>query len=352
MSNDNDISPNSKRLFRSSSERYNNISDYLGRVRNMSQADVIEAGDASPETVYARHEVYDPIASNTYSKNLTSRMPEISSNARAFPPITGKPVCFDGHIMPGDRINKQAAEKSGLSKWVNNAGKTTLVDIHKAWNKATVNPLVQSAMLAGITGLGMYGLAPTFNKALLTASGDTPTINRRTGEVEWISPEDRRNTALWTGGLTFLGNLARHVNWSKPSWSDLTMFKGASAGGLSKLASMLGPVDYVPKSFAMNAVTMDPNIPDYLKYNTLNVLGNIGGGEDAMINSTDMVSSGISSGLSGRTGFPLGRIAASATADALLAYGVGSLAGIPSPGKLARNVGIGSAALRGLGNLL
>ena len=114
---------------------------------------------------------------------------------------------------------------------------------------------------------------------------------------------------------------------------------------------MLGPVDYVPKSFAMNAVTLDPNIPDYLKYNTLNVLGNISGGDDTPVNSTDMVMAGINSGLSGKTGLPLGRIAVAATADAVAAYGLGSLMGIPSPVKLARNVGIGSAVIRGLNSL-
>ena len=69
-----------------------------------------------------------------------------------------------------------------------------------------------------------------------------------------------------------------------------------------------------------------------------------------MINSTDMVNAGINSGVSGSTGFPVGRIAAASVADALTAYGVGKLTEVPNPGTLATSVGTLSALGRVIAN--
>lgn len=355
------------------SKRADTIFNYLAKVRGIKRKDILEGGDYSPEKLHESTSRKDPIASNTYSKNFVSRLPHISSDSRAFSPTTGKSIDYTGHIMPGNRINKKAAGDEEKS-WLRRLGETPLSDVNKAIGKYTVNPVIQSLMYGGLAGLGMYAAAPTANKYLERLArlmqGDKNTADIDDMEMD---PDDRMSTALWTGlGIGAL-NLARHINFKDPSWDDLWHFHrpqkkeenkvpekpsgnqtayNTGFSDLPKYASMLGPVDYVPKSFAMNAVTLDPSIPDYLKYNTLNVLGNISGGDDTMINSTDMVNSAISSGLSGSTGLPLGRIAAAATADALMAYGVGSFFGVKDPGALARNVGIGSAAIRGINSLL
>lgn len=342
-----EIKDSVNKTFVSPSERSDEIFKYLNKVRKADR----DQEDYSPEELNKKGKGRDLLADNTYSRNFVDRLPYISSDSRAFSPTAGASIDYTGHIMPGNRLNKKIASGDEKDSLIRRIGKTSWADINKFIGKYTVNPAVQSLMYGGLAGLGMYAAAPALNRYLSALSGDSPTVNRYTGEVEWISPEERRSAALWTGlGIGGL-NLLRHINLKNPSWSDLWHFhKNNSA--IEKKASMLGPVDYVPKSFAMNAVTMDPKIPDSLKYTTLNVLGNISGGDDTMINSTDMVMAGINSGLSGKTGLPLGRVAAAATADALMAYGIGSFLGVKSPGKLARNIGLGSAALRTVGSLL
>lgn len=327
--------------FVSAGDRADGIFDYLNEVR---QADR-DQEDYSPEELSKLKNKKDPLEDNTYSKNFVTRIPVIKSRARAFNPPEGQSVNYTGYIMPGNRPNKKIA--SAGQGILERLGNTKLSDIDDAIGKYTVNPVVQSLLVGGAAGLGMYAFAPTITKYLSMAAGDKPRVNSRTGEIEWISPEERKNTALWAGIGLGLGNLARHINYKNPSISNITSFP-KKASSLKKLASMLGPVDYVPKSFAANAVYNNPSIPDPLKFSTLGAINSISGSGDRMINSTDMVTAGINSGFSGRTGLPVGRIAAAATSDALAAYGVGSMFGVQSPGNLARNVGLGSAALRGL----
>lgn len=336
-----EIKDSVNKTFVSPSERSDEIFKYLNKVRKADR----DQEDYSPEELNKKGKGRDLLADNTYSRNFVDRLPYISSDSRAFSPTAGASIDYTGHIMPGNRLNKKiASSDQGV---LERLGDIRLSDIDDAIGKYTINPIVQSLLVGGVSGLGMYAFAPTITKYLSMVAGDKPRVNSRTGEIEWISPEERKKTALWAGIGLGVGNLARHINYKNPSLSDITSFP-KKASSLKKLASMLGPVDYVPKSFAMGAVYNNPSLPDPLKFSTLGALNSIGGSGDRMINSTDMVTAGINSGFSGRTGLPVGRIAAAATADALAAYGVGSMFGVQSPGNLARNVGIGSAALRGL----
>lgn len=288
---------------------------------------------------------------NYRSNNLTSRIEHISSEKPAY---AGHRDLGNVTIMPKPMQRKTANTVSAANTvntigtrpqqsggFLARLGRVTLHDIEKFRRKVFFNsPIVESAVLGGIAGLGTYALAPTFNRFL----GEKPKINKKTGELEYIDPEDRKSVAKWVGlGLAGV-NLLRGVHFSS-DFNINQFFRMPKIASLKKRASMLGPIDYVPTQFALNAVTLDPNIPDNLKYNTLQALGTI---DKPMINSTDMVSAGINSGISGSTGIPVGRIAAASVADAVTAYGVGSLFGSDNPGKFARNVG----ALSALGRVL
>lgn len=316
--------------FKNTGEAGDEVFRYLGDVRD---------SDVDPNQAYTADEDL-PIDSdaarmpgNYRTGKLTTRIDHISSDKPAY---AGHRDLGDFNIMPKPMQRKRAnADNSG--GWLSGLGKITLKGIEDIRRKVFLNnPLLESAVIGGAVGLGTYALAPTVSKIL----GEKPySVDRRTGEILYMDPQERRSTSLWTGlGIAGL-NWLRGVNFK--SFNPSQLFT------MPKRASMLGPIDYVPTQFALNAVTLDPNIPDYLKYNTLNALGTI---DKPLISSTDMIDAGISSGISGSTGFPVGRIAAASVADALTAYGVGKLGGLSNPGRLALGVGALSAMGRIVSN--
>lgn len=326
--------------FRNSSEVGEEVFNYLGAVREEDGEDNVHY---TPNEELSEEDKDSRIPGNRHTGTLTTKIDHIPSDLPA----------YDGHrdlgnitIMPRPMQRKRAgSDNAAGTSWKDKAegwftkvlsplGKIKLSDIETGRRRLFMNsPLLESMAYAGLGGLATYALAPKINEWL----GEEPTRNNKTGEMEYISPEDRRSYARWAGLGIFTANMLRGVKWGDDfEWNQLYR--------MPKRASMLGPVDYVPTQFALNAVTLDPNIPDNLKYNTLHALGTI---DQPMINSTDMVNAGISSGVSGSTGFPVGRIAAASVADALTAYGIGKLTGLDNPGKLARNVG----ALSALGRL-
>lgn len=344
--------------FRNSSEVGEEVFNYLGAVREEDGEDNVHY---TPDEELPEDDKDSRIPGNRHTGTLTTKIDHIPSDLPA----------YDGHrdlgnitIMPRPMQRKSASTQPTAtgtaqvptqtsaqstntqdSSWLSSLGKTKLSDIEGFRRKMFLNsPILESMAVGGLAGLGVYALAPWF----MRRGGFDPLRDERgriirdpkTGEPLYVDPKDRKYSALAVGlGIGAL-NMLRGVQWGKDfEWSQLYR--------MPKRASMLGPVDYVPTQFALNAVTLDPNIPDNLKYNTLHALGTI---DQPLINSTDMVNAGINSGVSGSTGFPVGRIAAASVADALTAYGVGKLTGVPNPGTLATSVGTLSALGRVIAN--
>ena len=309
--------------FRNTNEAGDEVFRYLGDVRD-SDIDPAQAYTKNDESLVDSDAARTP--GNYRTGSLTTRIGHIPSDK---PVYAGHRDLGNFNIMPKPMQRKRASETND-GGWLSNIGKITLKGVEDLRRKVFLNsPFLESAVIGGAAGLGIYALAPS----LMSAAGFRPIRrNRRTGAPEYLLPEDRRDTSIALGlGLAGL-NMLRGVNFNKFKWRSLF--------SMPKRASMLGPIDYVPTQFALNAVTLDPNIPDSLKYNTLHALGTV---DKPFINSTDMVNAGIGSGVSGSTGFPVGRIAAASVADALTAYGVGRLMGSPSPYGLATRVGALSA---------
>jgi hypothetical protein len=330
--------------FTNVAEKGNAVFSYLGDVR---EDDEYNKPVYTPDEELPVESDAPRIKGNYRSGNLTTRIDHIPSDR---PSYSGHRDLGDITIMPKPMQRKHAngtntantGSNTSSGGWLSNLGRVTFKGIEDFRRKIFFNsPILESTAVGGLAGLGIYATAPYLMKFVgfdpIKDEWGRTVRNRKTGEPVYVDHTDRWGSALAVGlGIAGL-NMLRGVNFKD--------FKADQLWRMQKRASMLGPIDYVPTQFAMNAVTLDPNIPDNLKYNTLHALGTI---NQPMINSTDMVNAGIHSGVSGSTGFPVGRIAAASVADALTAYGVGKLMGSSDPSRLAGGVG----AISALGRLV
>lgn len=320
------------KAFRDPSEVGDELFSYLGKVR---ESDDPENIDYTSDADLPQDSDAPRMPGNGRTGTLTTRMGHISSDKPAYAGSSG--LLGNITIMPRPMQRKHASMRK-CSGVLSRLGKIKLSDISKFQYKMFGgNNALASAAYGGLAALGTYAAAPHLMRLLFPQ--DPVGYDRKTGEPVYITPEDRKYSSLAVGlGLAGM-NLVKNINFKNFKWDQLWK--------MPKVASMLGPVDYVPTDFAMNAVALNPDIPDYLKYNTLNALGTI---NSPNVSSTDMVNAGIRSGVSGSTGLPVGRIAAAATADALTAYGIGKLIGSSDPSNFATATGVVSLLGRTIAN--
>lgn len=215
------------------------------------------------------------------------------------------------------------------------------------------SPLVDSAL----TGLGVFGLAyaadkffdpdPETEQEQNTITADYlakhKIVPKTYDEVKYYRAKAlqrrRLNRYLIAGATGLIGaglNSWYHYVPGKPS----SLWKFSN---MEKKAGMLGNLDYMDINEVKSAV-MDSNMTDGNKFLSMSMLDTI---NKPMVNSTDIVSAAVNTGVSA-FGSPIGRYTVAAAADAALGYGLGKALGISAPGRLAATTGIGSFLLRTL----
>lgn len=151
----------------------------------------------------------------------------------------------------------------------------------------------------------------------------------------------RRNRwlrALAIGGIA--SAVAHSVHINPKDWSLLYKYPK-----IKKTASMLGTDLTKSLQDIKASIALDPFMTPQMKYDAMNVLDFA---PKPVMSSTDIVNNAIYSGISGRTGLPMGRIITSAAADAAVGYGLGKLVGAHRPARMAGIFGVGSALLNAL----
>ena len=257
--------------------------------------------------------------------------------------IPDKPNITFTSMMP----KKSSGElKTKVSNLFESIGSIKLKDIDDKIRSVTGSPLVRAGALGLLSAGALYAAYPWL---------DSPDPRQ---EALYGEDEDynyRRKLVTGLGGLGILGLSAyasTHPN-IKSSWYKYIPKNNETIdySGLRKNSSMLGPADFVPLGFAQQAIMDSPNMTLDNKYRAVSMLNAIPGGPNTPINSTDIVSSAISTG-SSANGYPLGRVATKAVADALLTYTGAAAFGSERPGMHAARAGLISLGLGLMGQSL
>lgn len=246
--------------------------------------------------------------------------------------IPDKPNITFTSVMP---------KKSSASKAKNilaRIGGIKLGDVDDAIRDITGSPLIRAGALGLLSAGAIYAAYP------------------------WLDEPDPRYSALyggdkayntrrdWVTGLTGLGMMglgiyaSKHPNIADSWYRYLPKKDPVPVSSIRKGASMLGPADFVPLGFAQQAIMNSPEMSLDNKYRAVSMLNAIPGGPQTPINSTDIVSAAVNTG-SSANGYPLGRAAVGAVADALIGYTVASALGSKNPSRGAALVGLGSFGL-------
>jgi hypothetical protein len=222
-------------------------------------------------------------------------------------------------------------------------GRVKFSDIDDTVRNVTKSPLIRAGAL-GLLGAGAMYLAYPWL--------DSPDADR---VAVYGKDEDHSKRRGWITAATAPAIMALAAYSSSHPNIKSSLYKYLPKNdeiipytGLKKNSSMLGPADFVPIGFAQKAVMDSPTMTLDNKYRAINMLNAIPGGPNTPVNSTDIVSTAVSTGSSAH-GYPVGRATVGAVADALLTYAGASAFGVQNPGGLASKVGLGSLGLRLLG---
>lgn len=254
------------------------------------------------------------------------------------------------NVEPELRVSNLISKKANLKESVRN------------WQNFWKSPIVPSVVLGSIPALAYYGFSKftspdDVNSSAVRASAGRLLREDKDAGAEIQSADHylnraldlhkarRRNTTL---GIAALSAAILHLPNVNPSnWSQLYKYPAVVDGdkkpsGVRHEASMLGPDLYRTADELRTSIMFDNRLTPEMKRSALGV---IDFDPSNHMTSTDVVNNAINSGLSARTGLPLGRIISSAAVDSALGYGIGSLVGADRPGRVAGLFGIGSALI-------
>lgn len=259
-----------------------------------------------------------------------------------------------------DKDIKEGEEYITTADGYRNPPAKPLRETVRGWQDFWKTPIASSAALGLLPALAYYG----FSK--FTSPDDPEDVNIKTIANELVK-EDMSNgiqlkdaqyymdkalakhkrtrlmraLGIWGGSAALLH--AQHINPS--DWSQLYKYPRIQRKGVNHEASMLGVEPYKTADELRESILFDPRMSPEMKYNALGVIDYAPG---PFMTSTDIVNNAVASGISGRTGLPMGRIISSAAVDAGVGYGLGKLMGASKPGRVAGLFGVGSALINAI----
>lgn len=247
-----------------------------------------------------------------------------------------------------------------------NPARRSMRESVRSWQNFWKTPIAPSFVIGTIPAVGYY----TFSKFTSPDDKESPEVRRIANEL--VAQDMANGVKLHDADhyLTLAVKKQRQMRWARAvaialgsaavahipnvntsDWSSLYKYpeipkEDKQPVGVRHNASMLGGHDPYKTADELRAsILFDTRMSPEMKANALGV---IDFAPKPYMSSTDVVKNAMSSGISARTGLPMGRIISSAAADAAVGYGLGALFGAGNPGRVAGLFGAGSALVNAL----
>ena len=266
------------------------------------------------------------------------------------PAVTKTSTTEEPRLRVSNLLSKRAFEKRI-------GGGVSLNRFVDGWQKFWGNPIAASLGIGAVPALGYYA----FSKFTSPDDKEDPEIRAEAGRLmkedmaalgeaagdadyylEKAISQQKSSRLKWALGLGLGTALLSHLRRVNPAdWSALYKYRPvAKTQGVRHEASMLGTDMGQTADYLRSAIMFNDKLTPEMKHNALGVIDYA---PSNYMTSTDIVNNAISSGISGSTGLPMGRIITAAAVDAAAGYGIGKLLGANRPGRVAGIFGAGSA---------